>query len=280
MRKKFSLFAREHIIIFSIIFAVLILAIQFMLTKILILGGENPEKRIYGVADIIVMLVPTVIVCITAILIGLKSKFIPAIKNLGKGLLAGLPFMLIGIYAAVSIIVDVGISEISFPGIFRIITFMISMLLIGLLEEFLCRGVILNMMLEKWGNTKKGILKSAILSSLIFGLAHLVTLFVYPHLVVSAVSQVLYASFVGFYFACIYIRCKNLYSLVIIHAFFDACSLQINILYLPAMLEVINPVDVSLTDGLSTIILWIPFIFFGLLLTRKRAPAAEHTESV
>ena len=279
MIQKFRILARKHVVIFSVIFAVLILAIQLTLTKNLLLGGENPEKRIYGVEDIIVMLVPTATVYLVAILTGFKSKIMPEMKNLGKGLLSGLPFILIGIYAAVSIILDVGISEISLPGIFRIITFIISMLLIGLLEELLCRGVILNMMLEKWGNTKKGMLKSAILSSIIFGLAHLVTLFIYPHLLVGTLSQVLYASFVGFYFACIYIRCKNLYSLVITHAFFDSCSLLINILYLPAMLEGINPVDVSLIDGFSTIILWIPFVLFGLLLIRKRMPDGGETES-
>ena len=274
MAEKFRALAREHIFVFSAVFAAFVLATQLFLTKVLLLGGERPEELLYGVADIAVMLVPVALVCVTAILLGMKSTLTPRKNGLGKGLLLGLPFILLGVYAGFSTIADVGFAELSNPGLFKIITFVISMGLIGILEEFLCRGVLLSLMLEKWGHTRKGLLKSVFISSVIFGLTHLVTLFVYPHLILSVASQVFYSALVGVYLACVYIRCKNLYSVVILHAFFDACVLLINLLHLPAMMEVINPTEITPADGLGTIILWLPFFLIGLFLIRKKKLSA------
>ena len=263
-------FARKHICVFSMILTSLIMAAKLYLSKVLILEGEQPETLIYGVAEIITLLIPTALIFIASILIGMKNKLLPHKANLWQGFLLGWPMILIGVYAGISTIVEIGVSNMSNPGVMKIITFVISALLIGVQEEFLCRGVLLNLMMERWGHTKKGLIKSVFLSSAIFGLLHLAILFVFPGLVISATSQVLYAAFVGVYFACIYIRCKNLYSVIILHAFFDACVLLVNILYLPAALEVIHPSEITLMEGLGSIVIWLPFLFIGLFLIRKK----------
>ena len=278
MGAKCTVFAHKHIYMFSIILTALTMEAKLILTKVLILEGEQPETLIYGVAEIITLLIPTLLICIAAILISMKDKLVPSKTNFGQGLLLGLPMILIGVYAGINSIVDIGITELSNPGALKIITFVISTLFIGIQEEFLCRGVLLNLMMEKWGRTRKGMIKSVFLSSVIFGLLHLAILVVYPGLVISATAQVLYASFVGVYFACIYIRCKNLYSVVLLHAFFDACVLLINILYLPAALEVIRPTESTLADGLGSVVIWFPFVFIGLFLIRKKKMSVEHTE--
>ena len=270
MNSRCEAFARRHVYVFSFILTVLTMATKLFLTRVLILDGEQPETLIYGVAEIITLVIPTALICIAAILINMKDKLMPAKANLWRGFLLGWPMILIGVYAGISAIVEIGVSNMSNPGVLKIITFAISALLIGVQEEFLCRGVLLNLMMERWGHTKKGLTKSVFLSSAIFGLLHLAILFIYPGLVISATSQVLYAAFVGVYFACIYIRCKNLYSVVILHAFFDACVLLVNILYLPAALEVIHPSEITWMEGLGSIVIWLPFLFIGLFLIRKK----------
>jgi membrane protease YdiL (CAAX protease family) len=44
---------------------------------------------------------------------------------------------------------------------------------VGTIEEFLFRGLILPLMLRKWGSTRKGIYIAVLVSSSIFGVAHL-----------------------------------------------------------------------------------------------------------
>ena len=279
---KSGSFARKHMFVFSVALAVLVLAIQLLLGKVLILGSEHPETRLYGIADIVTMLVPTILVCAAAILIGMKDKLAFSKKNFGKGLLLGLPLVVLGVYAGVSTLTEVGFSNLSYPGIVRIATFVLSMLLIGVLEEFLCRGIILNLMLEKWGHTRGGIRKAVLLSSFIFGVTHLANLLVYPNSILSTIAQVFYSSFIGIYFACIYMRCKNLYAVAILHAFWNACMLLINILYLPAALETLSPpVDAGVLDALVSTVIFLPFALLGFFLIRKKKlPLAEGVEIV
>ena len=141
------------------------------------------------------------------------------------------------------------------------------MLLIGILEEVLCRGVILNNMLNKWGHTKTGIIKSVILSSLIFGLGHLVNLFWQPTLIIGTVTQVIYTFLIGVLFASIYLRCKNIWAVVVLHAIFDWLCMVSGI-YHTASASVV-PVDTSVVSGLITSMLYIPFDLVGFFLLRK-----------
>jgi len=95
-------------------------------------------------------------------------------------------------------------------------------LLIGLVEEFLCRGWLLNEFLERFSNNKKNIITSIILSSIIFGFIHIFNVAVGQSLADTLV-QVLSATFIGIIFGLIYYKTKNIWSIVLIHAIWDFC---------------------------------------------------------
>ena len=73
-------------------------------------------------------------------------------------------------------------------------------------EEVMMRGLVLNNFINLYGDSKKGIIYSVCISSLIFGVAHLCNLVELPQLINATLSQVLYASFIGMFFASVYLR--------------------------------------------------------------------------
>lgn len=92
-------------------------------------------------------------------------------------------------------------------------------LLIGIYEEFLLRGWLLNEFLERYGDTKKGVWISIVTSGIIFGLVHFIN--VLSSGFTTTFMQVFNASAVGIILGFIYYKTKNIWSVVFIHAFWD-----------------------------------------------------------
>lgn len=106
----------------------------------------------------------------------------------------------------------------------HILIFAVTMFLIGFNEEMVFRGIVLNLFLDKFGNSKKGILTSVILSGVIFGGVHLTNIFSGVN-VGSAMIQALEAGLLGILLAAIYLRSGNIWITIIAHALTDFASL-------------------------------------------------------
>lgn len=91
---------------------------------------------------------------------------------------------------------------------------------VGIYEEILCRGWLLNEFVERFGQTRKGIIYSVVLSSMIFGLMHFSNIFVGADFAGTLV-QIIMATVVGVFYACIYLKTKNIWSVVFLHSFWD-----------------------------------------------------------
>ena len=135
------------------------------------------------------------------------EKFIPSLRYGWFYLLFGGFFFLISIKE--SFVTNT-------PGVINLAIFC---LLIGLYEEFLCRGWLLNEFLERYGESKKGIWTSIIVSGVIFGLIHFINLSSQD--LASTITQVFSASATGVVFGVIYYRTKNIWTVVFLHAFWD-----------------------------------------------------------
>ena len=90
-----------------------------------------------------------------------QEKFISSLRYGWFYLIMGLIFFLL--YG--------GTSMGNIPGVINTAIFA---LLVGIYEEFLCRGWLLNEFLERYGETKKGVWISIIASGVIFGLIHFI----------------------------------------------------------------------------------------------------------
>ena len=135
-----------------------------------------------------------------------QEKFIPSLRFGWFYIVLGCFFMfLYGSGAANDI-----------PGVINTAVFA---LLVGIYEEFLCRGWLLNEFLERYGDTKKGVWVSIFASGVIFGLIHFINVPVQGF--ASTLTQVLNASATGILWGFIYYRTKNIWSVVFLHAFWD-----------------------------------------------------------
>ena len=95
--------------------------------------------------------------------------------------------------------------------------------LTGLFEESIFRGTVLPLLADKFEKNKKGLLKTVIVSSVIFGCAHLFNLFTGGG--VGALLQVGYSTLTGLLFAFVLIKTKNLVCCGFVHGLYNFCGL-------------------------------------------------------
>lgn len=148
--------------------------------------------------------------------------------GLGKGLLVGGYFLVIGVYSGVLYMVIYDGPRTLRPW-YLIVTFVICMLLVGITEEFLCRGVLAELLLRHFGATKNGVWKAVIVSGILFGLAHLTNLAGAEP--VGVLVQCVIAGMMGMAFAAIYFRTGCIWVTVVLHALVDTCALITSGLY-------------------------------------------------
>lgn len=105
----------------------------------------------------------------------------------------------------------------------QILIFIVAMIFIGAAEEITMRGIVFNIIFNKYGKDRAGIWFCVIISGMLFGLLHL------PNATVIAFSgvmiQVVKASGMGMLLCAIYLRTKNIWLLIFIHAFNDFLAL-------------------------------------------------------
>ena len=101
------------------------------------------------------------------------------------------------------------------------ILYILSMLLVGFLEEMIFRGLLFNAMV------KDGLTSAIVVSSLTFAIGHIVNLFNGAELLPS-ILQVCYAFAIGYLFVIIYYKTKSLLPCILTHGVFNALSVFAN----------------------------------------------------
>lgn len=134
-------------------------------------------------------------------------------ESFKTGLFYGL-FYLIGSVVFCLISID------GFKSGLALVNLVLGCLLVGICEEFLCRGWLLNEFLERYGNTKKGIWYSIIISGVIFGLMHVGNIFGGQSVPITVI-QMISAAGTGILFGLIYYKTKNIWSVIFLHGLWD-----------------------------------------------------------
>ncbi len=133
------------------------------------------------------------------------------------------------------------------------------------LEEFLFRGFIFGLFVTYFPKNKKGLLKSAFWSSIMFGFLHIMNVWTNDNETIEGVlNQIYAATCIGFLFAATYIKTRSLLLLGIIHFLINFFSM-INELNLS---EQVNKNTTEIISNPSNNILEIilKFIIFGIPL--------------
>ncbi len=169
-------------------------------------------KEVYG------KVIPALI---TAFIFGTKDVLKrTSWKSFVKGLISGGLFLTIagfGIYCGVEHMNEAGLS---FKQPLEVTFYILFVLCIGLSEELLMRGTVTELMLRRYGDTRKGIWMSVIIGSLLFGGMHITNIFAGQGLM-ATLAQVVVTAFMGFTFNAVYVRHRNIYSVMILHALLD-----------------------------------------------------------
>ncbi len=134
---------------------------------------------------------------------------------------------------------------------------------IGFAEELSMRGFIQSFCIKCFGDSKKSIFWSILFTSLFFGLLHLLK---FNNGIYGEISQVLYASFIGFMFGTILVVTKRIYPLAIVHALVDFAS-KLDSAGLPVTEEVSK--ETPLITSIITVLLVLPCLLYGIFIFKK-----------
>ena len=136
-----------------------------------------------------------------------------------NGLLVGMyPLVFIGYNAFGSLVLGRPENGVLQPAA-RICTFLVSMAMVGVAEEFIFRGVIAQTLLEHFGTSRAGVWKACLLSGVLFGAAHLTNIL--SSAPFGVLMQCVFAASLGTLFAAIYFRTGNLWVTVFLHGAMD-----------------------------------------------------------
>jgi CAAX amino terminal protease family. len=240
----------------------------------LFFSREVDFTRFDGRSAVTQMVSQALVILISAVI---ASKFIQFSKIgfCGEGFAKGI---LLGWYAVLFIVLNIisGVSgmfsaesELLNPSALTIAAFALYCFLIGFFEEFLVRGIILNMLLNRCGGTKKGMYASVVLSGAIFGFVHLFNLLKTPDMIVATLTQAVYATFFGVFVGAVYLRTKNLWAVIALHSVYDFCAAVFDLLYTSAAAAEEIAKDIAVTEALAVIATTLPLLVLGFFFLRK-----------
>ena len=186
-----------------------------------------------------------------------------------NGLLVGMyPLVFIGYNAFGSLVLGRPENGVLQPAA-RICTFLVSMAMVGVAEEFIFRGVIAQTLLEHFGTSRAGVWKACLLSGLLFGAAHLTNIL--SSAPFGVLMQCVFAASLGTLFAAIYFRTGNLWVTVFLHGAMDISSMLIGGLYgTTTVADAVSGYDASML--LSVLLYLIPT---AVLLRKKKLPEVQ-----
>ncbi len=124
------------------------------------------------------------------------------------------------------------------------VLYVLSMFCVGFLEEMIFRGLLFQAM------TKNGVRSAIIVSSVTFGIGHIVNLFngsgaeLLPNLL-----QVAYAIAIGFAFVMIYCRTKSLMPCILTHSVFNGLSAFANEAAMTPQREILSGILLAVIGG-------------------------------
>lgn len=257
---KIQEFAKKYTIIYCILAEVVVLGGMILAGMLMgmLLGGSGVDGYVLqALQEIIGALLAFAALKVSGCADILTKRGI----GFWKGLAVGGYFLVMGVYSAVVFTVIYEGDRTLRPW-YLIAVFVICMVLVGITEEFLCRGVLAELLLHHYGATKQGVWKAVIISGVLFGLAHLSNLIGAEP--IGVLVQCVIAGMMGMAFAAIYFRTGCIWVTVFLHAFVDICAGITSGLYTGELAETISgyqPIQ---------LISVIPYVILLAVLLRKK----------
>ena len=239
MKEKLYIFKEKYPILLSIIIAVLWIMILLISGRVfaeipfIVETGNGYTHQLF--TDLVVTILGVGLI----LLFGYKKIFKEKKYSIGKEIITGLYPIIAGVIVIISnlylyvmsglfpeLLEELGVStSYSVQPAGQILLFTVTMILIGTAEEFTFRGLIANLIFDKYGKTSKGVWFSTIITGVIFGLLHLINALSPGISFFSVAIQAILAGVLGMVFTAIYFRTRNIWFLVFLHAYNNFAAL-------------------------------------------------------
>lgn len=250
----------------TIIFSLLVIIINFAIYNIthVLLSNVYVEK-------VLAEVIGRLIACICMLIFYYKvfdiKDFGLQNKNFFKGLfIGGLMFLdIINIMAGT--LIQLSDYKVVMPSLYLITILIFDEIFIGIFEEFLFRGIVLNTFLAKMKSdsfTSK--IAAIVISSILFGVVHLLNLFDSPNLINDTIAQVFYSTFIGIFYGALYMRTKNIWVVVFYHIMYNASG-EIPIIFFDVPNQAVT--DSTVSYALLNILVSSIYMFAGFFIARK-----------
>jgi membrane protease YdiL (CAAX protease family) len=159
-----------------------------------------------------------------------------------------------------------------------IVLHLLTALSTGWVEEVLCRGVVVSALLRKWGQTRKGIYLSVLVSSILFGAVHLLNFLAGRKPLLNTATQITFAIFFGVIFAACLLRNRAIWPVIMLHAAVDWAG-TLREVSVGGGLRTLEPA-MSLENAAISILITLPLFLYGLFILRKVDPASLSLENL
>ncbi|TPN89271.1 CPBP family intramembrane glutamic endopeptidase [Aquimarina algicola] len=245
----------------------LVVTLFIILLSILLYAREFLKQNLFDhginsyVSGISFQIIFNVLLITLALLLIRKFK----LKNLaGLGNLKYSNWLLL-IFPLYLVVFNVfNLEDISSYTAFEFVLFLIYTLSIGFSEELLLRGFLQSYLIKNTSKTKKNIFIAVFVSSLIFGLLHLLN---FNKGIYGELGQIGFATFIGVMFGTILLRTKNMYAIALLHACIDFAA-KYDQIGVPFDLNKVVE-ESSLINTIAILIIVLPCLIYGIVLMRK-----------
>ncbi|MEN8078756.1 CPBP family intramembrane glutamic endopeptidase [Clostridioides difficile] len=242
-------------VILIILLSLLSMIISDKLLNILKISTNNPVKY----------LLPISLVILISYISGYKNIFSLKSRNFIMLFTQGWYIFIVAIINVTLTLLSLDENLIIMPSKTIVSYFIITNISIGFFEEIIFRGLTLNLLINS--NKNYSIKKAIFISSLLFGLIHFINLFSSPYLILGTLSQVIYTFCLGILLSSIYIKSRNIFIPIFLHAFFNITGSFSEILLAPN----ISNKDINIISMLIPIIIMLPCIFIGKNLINNKS---------
>jgi membrane protease YdiL (CAAX protease family) len=226
--------------------------------------NKNISKFEFEYINIFIKMSLLFILCYI-IIIKLKLKTIAGLSSKYKWKFKYLN--LIPIYLFIIGLLTVASKDVSQIQLSNLLILLFGCLAVGFGEEFIFRGLLQPLFLKKYIKHRRGMLLGVFIPALFFGLFHLVNL-IDSQQVLPVLIQVVFATFIGFFFGVLVLKTNKLVPLAITHGLINFfLSLQT----LPGLNDasVNNVSQEGIGAALGPIILFFPLFITGLIIIIK-----------
>lgn len=261
---------KKNIVLFFIKMMLIFIITDAILTLLISVIGSSILYSKYGI-NLLAQIIFALLVLIVMLIFKNSYVFTEKKEKFFKSVFLGIPILVItAINLCGNLLTIEGVS------LGNLINLILLTLFIGIAEEFLCRGWIQNEFMERFSDSKKHIILSIVLSSLIFGLMHITNIFS-GQTIYETIIQIAQATAAGVLFGSIYYKTKNIWAVIFLHSMYDFAIMLGDISLLKdCTINAPSTLGVVLYDSFISILIIILYILGAILVLRKVDRTKEH----